>query len=198
VPYLPIDPMDLGRSYEAVVRINSQSGKGGIAYIMETEHGIDLPRRLQIEFSKVVQAIADGEGVEVEASRLWTAFESEYLEGNGRFAFVEHKSKSDHGDQDLTAQVSVDGKRKTIHGHGNGPVDGFVDAIKKESGLNFDVADYREHAMGHGANAAAIAYVELRLADGSTLFGVGIDKNIVVASLKAVVSGVNRALKRSS
>jgi 2-isopropylmalate synthase len=196
VPYLPIDPMDLGRSYEAVVRINSQSGKGGIAYILETEHGIDLPRRLQIEFSKVVQAIADGEGVELSAERLWRSFEGEYLEGNGRFGFIEHKSKSDHGDQDLTAKITDDGKHKTIHGHGNGPVDGFVDAMRKESGLAFDVADYREHAMGHGANAAAIAYVELRLADGTTLFGVGIDKNIVVASLKAVVSGVNRALKR--
>ena len=196
VPYLPIDPMDLGRSYEAVVRINSQSGKGGVAYILETEHGIDLPRRLQIEFSKVVQAIADGEGVELSAERLWRSFEGEYLDGNGRFGFIEHKAKSDHGDQEMTAKISDDGKHKTIHGHGNGPVDGFVDAMRKESGLAFDVADYREHAMGHGANAAAIAYVELRLADGSTLFGVGIDKNIVVASLKAVVSGVNRALKR--
>ncbi len=196
VPYLPIDPMDLGRSYEAVVRINSQSGKGGVAYILETEHGIELPRRAQIEFSKVVQAIADGEGVELSAERLWRSFEAEYLEGNGFYGFIEHKAKSDHGDQDLTAKVSVDGKHKTLHGHGNGPVDGFVDAMRKESGLAFDVSDYREHAMGHGANAAAIAYVELRLADGSTLFGVGIDKNIVVASLKAVVSGVNRALKR--
>ncbi len=196
VPYLPIDPMDLGRSYEAVVRINSQSGKGGVAYILETEHGIELPRRAQIEFSKVVQAIADGEGVELSAERLWRSFEAEYLEGNGFYGFIEHKAKSDHGDQEMTAKVSVDGKHKTIHGHGNGPVDGFVDAMRKESGLAFDVADYREHAMGHGANAAAIAYVELRLGDGSTLFGVGIDKNIVVASLKAVVSGVNRALKR--
>jgi 2-isopropylmalate synthase len=196
VPYLPIDPMDLGRSYEAVVRINSQSGKGGIAYILETEHGIELPRRLQIEFSKVVQAIADGEGVELSAERLWQSFESEYLDGNGRFSFIEHTAASDHGDQNLTARISDDGRHKTIRGHGNGPVDGFVDAMRKESGLAFDVADYREHAMGHGANAAAIAYVELRLADGSTLFGVGIDKNIVVASLKAVVSGVNRALKR--
>jgi 2-isopropylmalate synthase len=196
VPYLPIDPMDVGRSYEAVIRINSQSGKGGIAYVLEKEHGIELPRRLQIEFSKVVQAIADGEGGELAAERLWQAFGAEYLDGNGRYGFIEHKSKSDHGEQDLTAKITVDGKPKTISGHGNGPVDGFVDAIRKESGLAFDLADYREHAMGTGANATAVAYVELRLADGSTLFGVGIDKNIVVASLKAVVSGVNRALKR--
>ena len=196
VPYLPIDPMDLGRSYEAVIRINSQSGKGGIAYILEKEHGIELPRRLQIEFSKVVQAIADGEGVELPAERLWSAFEGEYLDGNGRYGFVEHNARSDHGEQDVTAKVTVDGRLKTLNGHGNGPVDGFVDAIRKDSGIAFDVADYREHAMGTGAKATAIAYVELRLPDGGTLFGVGIDKNIVVASLKAVLSGVNRALKR--
>ncbi len=196
VPYLPIDPMDLGRSYEAVIRINSQSGKGGIAYILEKEHGIELPRRLQIEFSKTVQAIADGEGVELAAERLWTAFEGEYLEGNGRYGFISHTASADHAEQDVIAKVTLDGNLKTILGHGNGPVDGFVDAIRKDSGLQFDVADYREHAMGTGANASAVAYVELRLADGATLFGVGIDKNIVVASLKAVLSGVNRALKR--
>ena len=196
VPYLPIDPMDLGRSYEAVIRINSQSGKGGIAYILEKEHGIELPRRLQIEFSKAVQAIADGEGVELAADRLWSAFTAEYLEGNGRYGFVSHSASADDTEQDVVAKITVDGNLKTILGHGNGPVDGFVDAIRKESGLSFDVADYREHAIGMGANASAVAYVELRLADGSTLFGVGIDKNIVVASLKAVLSGVNRALKR--
>jgi 2-isopropylmalate synthase len=196
VPYLPIDPMDVGRSYEAVIRINSQSGKGGIAYILEKEHGIELPRRLQIEFSKVVQAIADGEGVELPADRLWSAFEAEYLDGNGRYGFVSHTASADHAEQDVIAKVTVDGNLKTIRGHGNGPVDGFVDAIRRECGIAFDVADYREHAMGMGANATAVAYVELRLPDGSSLFGVGIDKNIVVASLKAVLSGVNRAVKR--
>ncbi len=179
-----------------MIRINSQSGKGGIAYILEKEHGIELPRRLQIEFSKVVQAIADGEGVEVPADRLWGAFQGEYLDGNGRYGFVSHNASADHTEQDVIAKVTVDGNLKTILGHGNGPVDGFVNAIRKESGLQFDVADYREHTLGMGSNASAIAYVELRLADGSSLFGVGIDKNIVVASLKAVLSGVNRALKR--
>ena len=196
VPYLPIDPMDLGRSYEAVIRINSQSGKGGIAYILEKEHGIELPRRLQIEFSKTVQAIADGEGVELAADRLWTAFKAEYLDGNGAYGFISHAASADHAEQDVIAKVTLDGNLKTILGHGNGPVDGFVDAIRKDCGLAFDVADYREHAIGTGANASAVAYVELRLADGATLFGVGIDKNIVVASLKAVLSGVNRAIKR--
>jgi 2-isopropylmalate synthase len=196
VPYLPIDPMDLGRSYEAVVRINSQSGKGGVAYVLETEHGIELPRRLQIEFSKVVQQIADGEGVELSAERLWSAFEGTYLEGNGPYQFVEHKSPSDHGNQPISATITVDGKTKTIKGQGNGPIDGFVDAMRKEAGIAFDISDYREQSMGHGANAAAIAFVDLRLPDGTTLYGVGIDKNIVVASLKAVVSGVNRMAKR--
>jgi 2-isopropylmalate synthase len=196
VPYLPIDPIDVGRSYEAVIRINSQSGKGGIAYILEKEHGIELPRRLQIEFSKVVQAIADGEGVEVPADRLWSAFEGEYLDGNGRYGFVSHSASNDQGSQEVVAQVTVDGRQKAIVGRGTGPVDGFVDAIRKESGLSFDVADYREHAMGMGANATAVAYVELKLPTGESLFGVGIDKNIVVASLKAVLSGVNRALKK--
>ena len=164
--------------------------------MLEKEHGIELPRRLQIEFSRVVQAIADGEGGELAAERLWQAFEAEYLDGNGRYAFLEHKASSDHGDQGLTATITDDGRLKTIAGHGNGPIDGFVDAMRKEAKLAFDIADYREHALGTGANATAVAYVELRLPDGSTLFGVGIDKNIVAASLKAVVSGVNRAVKR--
>ena len=140
VPYLPIDPQDVGRTYEAVIRVNSQSGKGGVAYIMRTEHKLDLPRRLQIEFSKVVQAIADGEGVELAADRLWSAFEAEYLDGNGRYGFLEHSARGDHDEQDVSAKLTVDGKLKTIKGHGNGPVDGFVDALRKESGLAFDVA----------------------------------------------------------
>ena len=151
VPYLPIDPMDLGRSYEAVIRINSQSGKGGIAYILEKEHGIELPRRLQIEFSKVVQAIADGEGVELPADRLWSAFEGEYLEGNGRYGFVEHNAaSSDHGEQDVIAKITVDGKLKTILGHGNGPVDGFVDAIRKEVGHCLRRGRLPRARHGHG------------------------------------------------
>jgi 2-isopropylmalate synthase len=198
VPYLPIDPKDLGRSYEAVIRINSQSGKGGIAYVLEREHGLELPRLLQIEFSKVVQAIADGEGGELAADRLWTAFREEYLD-NGRYEFLSHSTEPDaerEGESRVIARIRDDGVQKDIAGHGTGPIDGFVDALRRESGLDFDVANYREHAMGSGANASAVAYVELRLSDGSTLFGVGIDKNIVVASLKAVLSGVNRAIRR--
>jgi 2-isopropylmalate synthase len=199
VPYLPIDPKDLGRTYEAVIRINSQSGKGGVAYILEKEHGIELPRRLQVEFSKVVQAIADGEGVELPADRLWQAFEAEYLEGNGRYELIEHKSKydGDHsGEQTLTAKLTDNGKLKVISGHGNGPVAGFFEGLRKETGIAFDLVDYREHAIGGGASTSAVAYVELKFPDGGTFFGVGIDKNIVAASLKAVVSGVNRGLKQ--
>jgi 2-isopropylmalate synthase len=197
VPYLPIDPMDLGRSYEAVIRINSQSGKGGIAYILEKEHGIELPRRLQIEFSKIVQLIADGEGVELGADRLWETFSGEYLDGNGRYVLKDYKALSQDDDsQRITARVLAGGEPHVIEGVGNGPVDGFVAALKADSGLMFDVADYREHAMGTGANATAVAYVEIKLGDGSTLFGVGMDKNIVAASLRAVVSAVNRALRK--
>ena len=198
VPYLPIDPKDLGRSYEAVIRINSQSGKGGIAYILEREHGLELPRLLQIEFSRVVQAIADGEGVELGADRLWQAFSQEYLD-NGRYEFLSHSTQPDadrEGETKVIARIRDDGEQRTIEGRGTGPIDGFVDALRRESGLDFDVANYREHAMGSGANASAVAYVELRLPDGATLFGVGIDKNIVVASLKAILSGVNRAARR--
>ncbi|WP_454813429.1 2-isopropylmalate synthase [Labrys neptuniae] len=197
VPYLPIDPKDLGRSYEAVIRINSQSGKGGIAYILEKEHGIELPRLLQVEFSKAVQGIADGEGVELGADRLWNAFTREYLD-NGRYTFISHQIVSDGEGEErtITARIRDEGVDKTITGIGNGPIDAFVTAMRAESGLDFDVANYREHAMGSGANAAAVSYVELRIADGSTLFGVGIDKDTTKSALKAVISGVNRILKR--
>ncbi|GLS21328.1 2-isopropylmalate synthase [Labrys miyagiensis] len=197
VPYLPIDPKDLGRSYEAVIRINSQSGKGGIAFILEKEHGIELPRLLQVEFSKVVQGIADGEGVELSADRLWHAFTGEYLD-NGRYSFVSHQVTSDGEGEErtITARIRDEGVEKTVTGQGNGPIDAFVQAMRQQSGLDFDVANYREHAIGSGANAAAVSYVELRVANGSTLFGVGIDKDTTKSSLKAVLSGVNRILKR--
>ncbi len=192
VPYLAIDPKDVGASYETVIRINSQSGKGGVAYVLETERGLELPRALQVEFSASVQAIADAEGVELSSDRLWRAFAADYLEG-GRYAFVSHETVRDG----VVAQIRDEGVAKTVTGAGNGPIDGFMDAMRRESGLDIDVARYHEHAIGSGANASAVAYVELRLADGTALFGVGIDRNIVVASLQAVLSGVNRALKRT-
>jgi 2-isopropylmalate synthase len=198
VPYLAIDPKDLGRSYEAVIRINSQSGKGGIAYVLEKEHGIELPRRAQIEFSKVVQVVADAEGVEVTADRLWDVFKRTYLEGNGRYGFVSHVTEPVEGDGEnrlMIAKVTDRGEPETIKAVGNGPIDGFVAAIRQDSGLQFDLVDYREHAIGTGANASAVAYVEIKLFDERSLFGIGIDKNIVAASLKAVVSAVNRGIK---
>lgn len=194
VPYLHIDPRDVGATYEAVIRINSQSGKGGVAYVLEQEHGLEMPRALQVEFSGVVQAIADGEGVELSADRLWRAFSEEYLDGNGRFSFVSHERGGD--DTAVVAHILDNNTPRRVTGRGNGPVDGFVAAMRDASGLGFDVARYHEHAIGSGANANAVAYLELRLENGSTLFGVGIDASIVTASLKAVVSGVNRGLTR--
>jgi 2-isopropylmalate synthase len=198
VPYLPIDPKDLGRTYEAVIRINSQSGKGGIAYVMEREHGLELPRRLQIEFSKIVQGVTDGEGVELSAERLWETFKSAYLDGNGRYGFITHTTEPLPNDADsrtVIAKVTDEGVEKSISAIGNGPIDGFVAALKVDCGLQFEFVDYREHAIGSGANASAVAYVEIRLSGDHSIFGVGIDRNIVAASLKAVCSAVNRGLK---
>ena len=191
VPYLPIDPKDVGASYEAVIRINSQSGKGGVAYILEAEYGFELPRALQVEFSRIVQTVTDDEENELSSDQLWHSFSREYLEGNGPFAFVSHEFG-----EGIVAHILDAGEPKTVTGRGNGPVDGFVGAMRQATGLDFDVVHYHEHAIGSGANASAIAYMELRLSGGTSLFGVGIDRNIVVASLKAVLSGVNRALLR--
>jgi 2-isopropylmalate synthase len=191
VPYLAVDPKDVGASYEAIIRINSQSGKGGIAYILEAEHGFELPRALQIEFSKRVQTITDDEESEVSSDQIWRYFSQEYLDGNGRFAFVSHELG-----EGIIARILDAGELKTVTGQGNGPVDGFVDAMRQAIGLDFDVVHYHEHAIGSGANASAIAYMELRLPGEISLFGVGIDRNIVVASLKAVLSGLNRVLPR--
>ncbi len=197
VPYLPIDPQDVGRSYEAVIRVNSQSGKGGIAYLMEQDHGIELPRRMQIEFSHVVQAIADDTGKEINSAMLWQAFEQEYL-GEGEHLVVhEYRTVPDgHGDhRKLTASVRFDGQERVISGKGTGPIDAFVNAMTEHLGVVVDVVDYHEHARGHGANAQAVAYVEIRTQDGP-LFGAGVDGNIVAASLNGLVSAVNRAARR--
>jgi 2-isopropylmalate synthase len=193
VPYLPIDPEDLGRSYEAVIRINSQSGKGGIAYLLEQDYGVTLPRRLQIEFSRIVQQIADQDGKEITAAQIWDCFSAEYLSESGPVTFVEHRTLPDreHG-RTIDATVSIDGAARRVEGSGNGPIDAYVDALSRTLGLGFEVMDYHEHALGTGAAAAAIAFVEMRSAEGKTLFGVGRDKNIVTASLKAVTSAVNR------
>ena len=196
VPYLPIDPKDVGRSYEAVIRVNSQSGKGGVAYILKTEHQLDLPRRLQIEFSGVVQRVTDSEGGEVSPAEIWSIFTDEYLPNPlapwGRLALHGHRNVANGADT-LTVEVTLDGERKTLTGTGNGPIAAFVQALD-EIGIDVRVLDYAEHALSAGGDAKAAAYVECAVGD-KVLWGVGVDPNIVTASLKAVVSAVNRACR---
>jgi 2-isopropylmalate synthase len=192
VPYLPIDPKDVGRSYEAVIRVNSQSGKGGVAYIMRTEHHLDLPRRLQIEFSQVVQARTDADGGEVSAAQMWEAFESEYLARRTPLALNNHHTSSvADSDDELDVNVYLDGEQTALRGIGNGPIAAFVDALASV-GHDVRVLDYAEHALSSGGDARAAAYVECAIGE-RIVWGVGIDANIVTASLKAVVSAVNRA-----
>jgi len=194
VPYLPIDPRDVGRTYEAVIRVNSQSGKGGVAYLMKSEHHLDLPRRLQIEFSGVVQRRTDDEGGEVSAADLWVAFSDEYLPTGsswGRLALRGTRaSSSDEGDE-LSVDLVDAGTAISLEGRGNGPIAAFTSALA-EIGVDVRVLDYHEHAMSAGGDATAAAYVECAVG-GRVLWGVGIDPNIITASLKAVVSAVNRA-----
>jgi 2-isopropylmalate synthase len=195
VPYLPIDPHDVGRSYEAVIRVNSQSGKGGVAYIMKTEHQLDLPRKLQIEFSRVVQEHTDSEGGEVTGDRMWEIFEAEYLANGPRIGLLAHRTSSRVDEKDvLNVDVRVDGEIREIEGIGNGPISSFVEALAGV-GIEVRVLDYNEHAMSSGGDAKAAAYVECQVGD-AVLWGVGVDANIVTASLKGVLSAVNRAARR--
>lgn len=199
VPYLPIDPKDVGRSYEAVIRVNSQSGKGGVSYLLKTEHHMDLPRRLQIEFSRVVQTVTDEQGREVTGEDIWRIFCDEYLpvtEGSGlapwgRFALEGTRTVSAQGQEDTLEIDLIDqGERVTLTGMGNGPIDAFVQALSAY-GVDVTVLDYSEHALSSGGDASAAAYVECRVSD-EVLFGVGIDPSITTASLKAIISAVNR------
>ncbi|MFB9177217.1 2-isopropylmalate synthase [Dactylosporangium sucinum] len=190
VPYLPVDPKDLGRSYEAVIRVNSQSGKGGVAYVMKSEHHLDLPRRLQIEFSGVVQRHTDDEGGEVSPQSMWEFFAGEYF-SNRRFTLEGYEAVTHDGKVTLSAEVKVDGTVQKISATGNGPIDAFVHAMG-DVGIDVRVLDYAEHALTSGESAQAAAYVECSV-DGHTYWGVGIDANIVTASLRAVLSAANRA-----
>jgi 2-isopropylmalate synthase len=189
VPYLPIDPKDVGRSYEAVIRVNSQSGKGGVAYIMKAEHHLDLPRRLQIEFSGVVQRHTDDEGGEVSPQQMWDIFAAEYFKP-GRLELVDFDSKIIGDDVDAVATIVLDGVEHILDSKGNGPIDAFVHALSSVD-IDVRVLDYAEHALTAGENARAAAYVECSV-NGETYWGVGVDPNIVTASLRAVVSAVNR------
>jgi 2-isopropylmalate synthase len=192
VPYLPVDPKDLGRSYEAIIRINSQSGKGGIAYIMRTDYGFDLPRNVQIEFSKLVQARTDETGAELSSTDLWTAFEREYLAPAGPFGFVEARATDDGDGTTVAARIADGDGIRNLAGTGNGPIDAFVAALRDGLGVTIAVRDYHEHATTTGANAAAVAYVELEIG-GQPVVGIASDANIVTASLRAIVNGLNRA-----
>ncbi|KQT89609.1 2-isopropylmalate synthase [Marmoricola sp. Leaf446] len=192
-PYLPIDPKDVGRTYEAVIRVNSQSGKGGVAYVMKSEHKLDLPRRLQIEFSRAVQERTDGEGGEMGPAAIWEAFQGEYLHPTTPLRLNSVHTSSAAGEKDqLDVNVYVDGEIQSLHGSGNGPIAAFVDAINSlPHGFDVRVLDYAEHALSSGGDAIAAAYVECAVGE-KVLWGVGLDANIVTASLKAVISAVNR------
>ena len=198
VPYLPIDPQDVGRSYEAIIRINSQSGKGGIAYVLQADYGLNLPRNLQIEFSKEIQAITDAEGKELSSKRIYERFREVYVDQpNGRLKFLDHQTYPDtaaKGRRIVEATILDRGKELVIKGGGNGPIDGFVDALARHLGTVLSVRDYSEHSIQHGSNAAAICYMEMEH-PGGVMFGAGINTNIVAASLEAVVSAANRILE---
>ena len=199
IPYLPVDPHDVGRSYEAVVRVNSQSGKGGVAYLMSTTHNLELPRRLQIEFSRIVQRHTDAYGGEIDADTLWKIFADEYLPAEpggplepwGRFSLRGTRAASVEGGTDTIEADLVDrGRAVTLEGAGNGPIAAFVDALRKVD-VDVKVLDYAEHALSEGGDATAAAYVECEV-DGEVLWGVGIDPSITTASLKAIISAINR------
>ena len=210
IPYLPIDPRDLGRTYEAVIRVNSQSGKGGVTFLLERDYGIRLPRRLQIEFSRLVQKISDASGGEVTSEQIWKAFEEEYLARRTPFLLRGHKDDSSQEMVHMSATVSKDGVDHIVEGAGNGPIEAFIDGLQREFGIRVRIADYEEHAIGEGAGATAICFVEAHVSppgnDGLAkaqssepmevahrVLGAGMHGNIVRASLNAIISAVNRA-----
>ena len=194
VPYLPIDPADLGRSYEAVIRVNSQSGKGGVAWILEQDQGLKLPKRLQADVSRHVQALADQTSRELNAEDIWDLFQATYLPGQAdSYVLVDYQESGPAGDRLFVGRVEVGGQARSISGRGNGLISGVVAALSEAGAPALDVVDYAEHAIGHGADARAAAYLECRMADGRTVWGVGIDPDIATASVRAVLSAANRA-----
>ena len=197
VPYLPIDPEDVGRNYEAVIRINSQSGKGGVAYIIEKDHGLSLPRRLQIDFSGIIQKIADETGKELEADLIWDNFNRTYIEVNGKYEYLNHEivSKNDENNKqidEINLNLRINDKDTNLHGKGNGPIDSFINALSSEFKFNLKVSDYQQNAISSGSDASAAAYIELYIKD-KTFWGVGINSNTVVASFQAIINGINRS-----
>lgn len=192
VPYLPIDPAHVGRTYEAVIRVNSQSGKGGVAYIMKSEHGLDLPRKLQIEFSRSIQAIAEDSGTEIEPKEMWDAFQNQYLRDDFAVKLVNHEVNTNQGKTIVNATISIDDKEQEVTGTGGGPISAFLDALNATSSTKFEVTDYSEHAIAEGTDATAAAFVEMVDPQGNRLWGVGLDENILSASLKALLCAFNR------
>ncbi len=193
VPYLPIDPKDLGRDYEAVIRVNSQSGKGGVAWVLEQDKGLKLPKRMQADFSKHVQALADETSRELNAADIWARFEQVYLPGpSDRFALVEYHETRGTGSRAFVGTVSIDGEARTVSGRGNGLISSVIDALREACGVSIEVVDYNEHAIGYGTDAQAAAYLECRTDDGRTIWGAGIDGDVATASVRAVLSAANR------
>ena len=193
VPYLPIDPKHTGRTYEAIIQVNSQSGKGGVAYVMDAEHGLDLPRRLQMEFSRQVQAVTEKSGTVIQPDEMWRVFSDTYLPEDAGIRLIGSEVATGRGRTTVTAQLLVDGRHRTVTAEGNGPIDALVVALRAELGVAFEVKDYSEHALTAGSGASAVAYVEAEGPDGATWWGVGMDASILDASLSAVVSAANRA-----
>jgi 2-isopropylmalate synthase len=192
VPYLPINPNDIGRTYEAIIRVNSQSGKGGVAYLMDAEHGLDLPRSLQVEFSKNVQKIAEGSGKEITPDQLWEIFEATYLPNDAKYQLLSTEVTTGSGKTTVFAQMLINGEHVTIKGEGNGPIDAMITGLRGEAGITFEVKNYSEHALNSGSAATAVAYVEAENESGDTWWGVGMNSSILDASLHAVVSAANR------
>jgi len=192
VPYLPLDPNDIGRDYQEIIRVNSQSGKGGVAYLLERDYGVRLPRKLQIEFSRVIQKISDESGREIRPAELWKAFEAEYIHRRGPFSCTQYSESSSEGMVTITATVKAGNEEHAIAGKGNGPIDAFVAAINQEFGLALRVADYQEQSISEGASATAMAFVEMQFGEAGPMFGVGMNPNIVTASLDAILCAINR------
>jgi 2-isopropylmalate synthase len=195
VPYLPIDPKDLGRSYEPIIRVNSQAGKGGVSFLLERDYGIKMPRKLQIEFSRVIQDIADRTGGEIGSWEIWRAFQSEYIDQQSPLANREYWGNAGDSHDRFTARVWDGSSEYIISGDGNGPIDAFVHALRKEFDLDLRILDYEEHAVGQGADATAVCYVQVQVGEAAAMFGVGIDQNIVTASLNAITSAINRSIR---
>ena len=195
VPYLPLDPNDIGRTYEEIIRVNSQSGKGGVAYLLERDYSVRLPRKLQIEFSRVIQKISDQTGHEIRPAEIWTAYEAEYLNQRSPLACIQHSESSSAGTVTISATVKDRPAEHKIAGNGNGPIDAFVGAMNQEFGLDLHVVDYQEQAIGKGASASAMAFIEVQFGESESVFGAGMNPNIVTASLDAILCAVNRALR---